>query len=183
MNLTCPSTLLRTVVRHPLTDVTLFARHAESGVAVAGIFFGSAGTLGREPAKDSNCTELRAWAQWVRGYLSGRVQSLKELPVDFAGCTPFAKSVLAACQRIPYGATVSYARLAAMAGRPGAARAAASVMRNNRFVLAVPCHRVIASDGGLGGFMGATNGEPLALKRALLEMERRALRFRSLQEM
>jgi len=175
----CPSILLRTVIRHPLTDVTLFARQTESGPAVAGICFGLAKTLGRHRARNSDSPQLRAWARCVCGFLSGSVQTLKELPLDFTGCSPFSKSVLVACQQIPYGATVSYAQLAARAGHPRAVRAAASVMRKNRFPLAVPCHRVIAKNGQLGGFMGARTGKPLALKMALLEMERKAPGFRS----
>lgn len=174
------SILLRAVVRHPLTDVTLFAGQTASGMVVAGICFGMVRALGRQHAQDSTIPELQEWTGFVKDFLSGGVRSLKELPLDFTGFTPFAKSVFAACRRIPYGATVSYSQLAAMAGHPDAVRATASVMRNNRFPLAVPCHRVIAKNGRPGGFMGARTGKPLALKAALLDMERKALGFRSL---
>ncbi len=75
---------------------------------------------------------------------------------------------MAACRRIPWGQTRSYAQLAAVAGRPGAARAVGSVMAKNRVPLVVPCHRVIASSGQLGGY-SAPQG--LSLKRRLLAME------------
>jgi methylated-DNA-[protein]-cysteine S-methyltransferase len=93
------------------------------------------------------------------------------MPIDLGRATPFRKAVLTSCKRIPRGSTVSYSRLAQMAGYARAARAAASVMRNNKFPLVVPCHRVITKSGGLGGFMGATRGRPIALKRVLLKLE------------
>jgi methylated-DNA-[protein]-cysteine S-methyltransferase len=58
-----------------------------------------------------------------------------------------------------------------MAGYPKAARAAAAVMRHNRFPLIVPCHRVVAAGFKLGGFMGATSGAPVRLKQKLLSHE------------
>ncbi len=81
---------------------------------------------------------------------------------------------MAACSIAP-GATVTYAGLAAMAGRPAAARAAAQAMARNRLAPLVPCHRVVASSG-LGGFMGegASVGDAswaLRLKRWLLARE------------
>ncbi|MBN1129711.1 MAG: MGMT family protein, partial [Chitinispirillaceae bacterium] len=63
------------------------------------------------------------------------------------------------------------ARLAEMAGFPGAARAAASVMRKNPFPLVIPCHRVVRSDGSVGGFMGKRKGAAVALKKRLLARE------------
>lgn len=65
--------------------------------------------------------------------------------------TPFAKKVYAIVARIPRGETRTYAQVAAAAGRPGAARAVGSIMRRNRHPH-VPCHRVVRSDGGLGGY-------------------------------
>jgi len=92
--------------------------------------------------------------------------------VDFSSGTPFTKKVLRAAGRIPWGETISYAELARRAGRPRAARGAATVMRNNRFPLIIPCHRVIKSNGKIGGFMGKQTGAPIELKKQLLERER-----------
>ena len=72
------------------------------------------------------------------------------------------------CRKIPYGKTLSYGQLAAKAGRPGAARAVGNHMAGNRTPIIVPCHRVLPSGGGLGGFSAAGG---VALKRRLLEME------------
>jgi methylated-DNA-[protein]-cysteine S-methyltransferase len=66
---------------------------------------------------------------------------------------------------------IIYGELAENAGYPKAIRAAASVMRNNRFPLVIPCHRVIGKGGRIGGFMGATTGSAVALKKKLLRRE------------
>ena len=96
-------------------------------------------------------------------------------PVDFSGApiaqdhlTPFARRVVAACRRIRWGQATSYGELAAKCGAAGAARAVGSVMAKNRFPLVVPCHRVLAASGKLGGY-SAPGG--LTTKRRLLEME------------
>ncbi len=68
--------------------------------------------------------------------------------------------------RVPVGRTVSYKQLAAKAGNPRAARAAANACARNPMPLRIPCHRVIAADGGLGGFSSG-----LAWKQRLLELE------------
>jgi methylated-DNA-[protein]-cysteine S-methyltransferase len=79
--------------------------------------------------------------------------------------TDFTSRVLATVRRIPPGRVSTYGDVAEIAGRPGAARAVGNIMRDCR-ARDVPCHRVVAAAGRLGGFGGAT-----ALKRALLEAE------------
>jgi len=74
--------------------------------------------------------------------------------------------VLRAQIRVPRGFVTTYGRLAAAAGRPGAARAAGHALATNPFPPVVPCHRTLRADGSLGGFGGG-----LALKRVLLESE------------
>jgi len=83
-------------------------------------------------------------------------------------CTEFARKAYAALQRIPYGATASYGEIAHALGQPLAARAVGHACATNPLPLFIPCHRVIASGGGLGGFGGG-----LDLKRALLAIESR----------
>lgn len=73
------------------------------------------------------------------------------LPLLFEG-SDFTKAVLQQLVGVPYGQTVSYGQLAAMAGSPGAARAVGSVMRKNPFVIVVPCHRVLPADGSIGNY-------------------------------
>lgn len=85
---------------------------------------------------------------------------------EFKG-TQFQQDVLRAMTKIQYGKTLSYKQLAQKAGYPNAYRAAASVCSHNDLVLVIPCHRVIASDGGPGGF-----GNDVGLKIRLLEHEK-----------
>ncbi len=72
--------------------------------------------------------------------------------IDVTDLPPFRQVVLEACHRVPYGKTASYTDLARAAGRPGAARAVGGAMAGNPLPLVVPCHRVLRSDGSLGGF-------------------------------
>jgi len=74
-----------------------------------------------------------------------------QLPVDVAG-TAFQQAVWAALRAIPPGETRSYAQIAAAAGKPGAVRAAGSACGGNNLAVLIPCHRVVRSDGGLGGY-------------------------------
>lgn len=89
--------------------------------------------------------------------------------VDFEDAPPFHRAAWTACRSIPMGETRSYAWLAERAGSAGASRAAGQSMARNRLPIVIPCHRVIASDGGMGGF-GSGAGE-LDLKRRLLDIE------------
>ena len=100
-------------------------------------------------------------------YASGDLTALDEIVLDFSRVTPFFSAAWNACRSIPPGETRSYAWLAAEAGSPLAMRAAGQSMARNRFSLIIPCHRVIASDGGLGGY----GGGGLGVKARLLQME------------
>lgn len=91
-------------------------------------------------------------------------------PVDLSGETLFCRRVYAALCRVPAGRVVSYAGLARAAGC-GSPRAVGQALRRNPFAPRVPCHRVIAADGTLGGFHGQTAGPELARKRRLLKGE------------
>jgi methylated-DNA-[protein]-cysteine S-methyltransferase len=98
--------------------------------------------------------------------------NLAEVKISLDGFSPFRKKVMAAARKINRGHTVSYQTLAQVAGFPKAFRAAASVMRKNPYPLVVPCHRVIMSNGSLGGFQGCKKGAPVELKRRLLDIEK-----------
>ena len=100
-------------------------------------------------------------------YVDGDMAALDEIDLDFSRVTPFFSAAWNACRRIPAGETRSYSWLAAEAGSPLAMRAAGQAMARNRFSLIIPCHRVIASDGGLGGY----GGGGLGVKAQLLQME------------
>jgi methylated-DNA-[protein]-cysteine S-methyltransferase len=101
-------------------------------------------------------------------YAEGETVELDDLPVSLDHLSPFQRRVVKACRAIRPGNRRTYGQLAATAGSPGAARAVGQVMASNRVPLIVPCHRVVASGGGLGGF-SAPQG--LAMKRRLLAME------------
>ncbi len=102
--------------------------------------------------------------QSVRDWLARPAGSL-ELPLDLQG-TPFQRRVWLALQQVPAGATISYADLARRLRLPTAARAVAGACARNPVALAVPCHRVVRSDGGLAGYRWGVE-----LKRKLLARE------------
>lgn len=105
----------------------------------------------------------------IAEYLQGRRVAFG-VPIDLSGLPPFQQRVLIATAAIPCGATRSYAWVAARIGAPRAVRAVGTALARNPIPLLIPCHRVLRSDGGLGGFsLGA--GRPL--KAALLELEAR----------
>ena len=86
--------------------------------------------------------------------------------VDLPNCAPFARNVLATCRQIPFGQTRSYSQLAAQVSRARAARSVGTAMARNPVPLIVPCHRVVRSDGRLGGFsaFGGTNTKQRLLR-------------------
>ena len=102
----------------------------------------------------------------VQAYFRGELTSMDDITLDLADAPPFFKAAWDACRTIPPGETRSYAWLAAAAGRPGASRAAGQAMAKNRLAIVIPCHRVVGSDGGLGGYGGG-----LDKKVKLLEAE------------
>lgn len=102
----------------------------------------------------------------ITAHLDGDPTSYEGLVIDLDWTTPLQHELAAAARAIPWGEVVSYGELAALAGRPGAARAAGSFCADNRYSLIIPCHRVVAADG-IGGY-GAAGP---ALKRRLLALE------------
>lgn len=102
----------------------------------------------------------------IDAWLDHDGDALMEIAVDLAGA-PFAVEVWHAARSVPYGETVSYGELAAMAGKPRAARAVGTACATCPATPFVPCHRVIAAGGRLGGY--GPGGD--ALKRALLAHE------------
>ena len=100
-------------------------------------------------------------------YSEGDLEALSGIELDLADAPPFFRAAWSACRTIPPGETRSYRWLAVEAGSPQAMRAAGQAMARNRFSLIIPCHRVISSDGGLGGY----GGGGLGVKARLLQME------------
>ena len=102
----------------------------------------------------------------VRAHLAGVRTDYGSLELDLRGQTAFHCRLVETLRAVPWGEVVSYGELAALAGRPGAARAAGSMCAGNPFALVVPCHRVVAANG-IGGY--GTSG--VELKRRLLALE------------
>jgi methylated-DNA-[protein]-cysteine S-methyltransferase len=97
-----------------------------------------------------------------------------DVPLDLTGSSAWDRAVLEGVRRIPWGRTESYGGVARMIGRPGAARAVGGAVGRNPIGVIVPCHRVIAGDGSIGGYGGdawGSRASRLALKRDLLRME------------
>ena len=101
----------------------------------------------------------------LQGYFDGEKVSFPD-SLDLSGATTFHRAVWNATRSIPYGETRTYAWVAQQIGRPQAFRAVGGALARNPFPIIVPCHRVLASNGNLGGFSGG-----LALKKRLLELE------------
>jgi len=113
-------------------------------------------------------------------HLAGARQAFS-VPVVLEGLSGWDRRVLEGVRTIPHGATAGYGELARRIGSPGAARAVGGAVGRNPIGLLIPCHRVIAGDGTLGGYGGSWFGsreELLALKRALLAVESVAVRRR-----
>ncbi|HET6867571.1 MAG TPA: methylated-DNA--[protein]-cysteine S-methyltransferase [Solirubrobacteraceae bacterium] len=98
-------------------------------------------------------------------YFAGRRERF-DLPVDWALTRGFGRRVLQATAKIPYGATATYKQMATQAGSPRASRAAGNALGSNPIPIVVPCHRILHSGGGLGGYTGG-----LEKKRLLLGVE------------
>ena len=99
-------------------------------------------------------------------YFAGERETF-DLPLAPAG-TPWQRAVWDALLSVPYGETITYAELAARAGRPGAARAAGAANGRNPISVLIPCHRVVGTSGALTGYAGGVDakGRLLALERA-----------------
>lgn len=91
-----------------------------------------------------------------------------DVPLDVADAPVFERRIWAACRKVQWGQTASYKDLAVRVGEPKAARAVGRAMGRNRCPIVVPCHRILRSDGSLGGYSGHTG---LSFKQRLLEME------------
>lgn len=104
----------------------------------------------------------------IKDYFVGKKVDFLDCQLNLDNYTNFQKKILQATRKIPYGETRSYKWVAQTAGYPRAYRAVGNVMRNNPIPLIIPCHRVIKSNGMLGGFFGK---EKVALKKKIINLE------------
>ena len=130
--------------------------------------------LGDADPQSAAVAHLRAALAAAERFLSGDLDALDELPIDLEDRAGWDRLVLGAVRQIPVGTTASYGEVARMIGRAGAARAVGGAVGRNPVGLVIPCHRVIAGDGSLGGYGGGWWGgrqAGLELKRELLARE------------
>jgi len=157
------TTAARETLPTPFGELTVVA----SGETVLASCFGDPGWLGGRldglTVQDGRIASTISAA--VAAYVAGDVGALDAVDVRQAG-GPFRQAAWQAMRAIPPGQTWSYARLAAEAGQPSAVRAAGSACARNLVAPFVPCHRVVRSDGSLGGYAYG-----LDVKRALLAHE------------
>ena len=121
-------------------------------------------------------TFLRTLQEQITAYFEGVcVNFRRDVPLALEGLSSFGISVLTTCRDIGFGQTITYGQLAKKSGRPAASRAVGSALAKNPLPLIIPCHRIIRSDGKLGGF-SAPGG--IILKERMLELEHRAIKAR-----
>ncbi|MBS7456336.1 methylated-DNA--[protein]-cysteine S-methyltransferase [Coralloluteibacterium stylophorae] len=155
-----------TTLATPAGPLSLLA-DADGVLHAAGFTARPQALLPRPDARWRERGELGAVTRALRAYLEGDVEAVGALAVAQPG-GGFVQAARAAMRAIPAGTTLSYRDLAARAGRPTAVRAAGGACAGNRIAVVVPCHRVLRSDGSLGGFLWG-----LPVKRWLLQHERR----------
>ncbi|MEU6216016.1 methylated-DNA--[protein]-cysteine S-methyltransferase [Streptomyces sp. NPDC047022] len=125
-----------------------------------------ASRLGTQPVEDPGSPLLAEAIRQLTAYFAGELRDFA-LPLDWSLITGFNRQVLRElASGVPYGAVVGYGDLAGRVGQPGAAQAVGVAMGSNPLPVVVPCHRVVESDGGIGGFGGG-----LETKRKLLALE------------
>lgn len=129
------------------------------GVVLAHDFHFGSGEGGMGPTGDELVERFRA-------FLAGDDVDFDDVEIDLGWATPMQQALAETLRSVPPGEVVSYGELAALAGRPGAARAAGAFCAANRFAFIVPCHRVVAAHG-IGGYGSAG----VDVKRRLLALE------------
>ena len=148
----------------------LFIAATQDGVDEVRLGRGSRTMVSSQHAKNSHPSAHR-WRvkaqKELRSYLRGRSRSFST-PCDLRGLPAFTHAVLKAATQIPYGEVRSYRWLAQRLGKPKAARAVGNALARNPIPIIIPCHRVVRSNGTIGGYALGTG-----LKKRLLEMEKK----------
>lgn len=112
---------------------------------------------------------LKEVSKQLQAYFEGRLTAFS-LPLRPMGSS-FQLQVWKGLETIPYGQTLSYAQLAQRIGKPGACRAVGGANSKNPLPILIPCHRVIAADGSLGGYSAGNGIDGKAIKQKLLALE------------
>jgi O-6-methylguanine DNA methyltransferase len=111
-------------------------------------------------------------AQQLVEYLAGGRRTF-DVPIDLRARADWDRAVLGGVGEVPWGEVTSYGRVARRIGRPGAARAVGGAVGRNPIGIVIPCHRVVAGDGSIGGYGGDWSGS----REALLDVKRELLRL------
>jgi len=134
----------------------------------------SAGGSRSDPEIESDLSYFKPLQEQIAAYFGGEVVVFgDDIPVNFGLMSDFGRAVLGACRQVGFGRTITYSGLARRIGNPKASRAVGGAMAANPMPLIIPCHRVLRSDGELGGF-SAPGG--VAIKKRLLEHEQCCVR-------
>lgn len=154
--------LLLAATREGLVNVVFHATETVRDMALDRL----ASRLGSEPVEAPDSPLLTEAIRQVDAYFAGERHRF-DLPLDWSLISGFNRQVLRElASGVPYGTVVGYGDLAGRVGQPGAAQAVGMAMGSNPLPVVVPCHRVVESDGGIGGFGGG-----LETKRKLLALE------------
>jgi methylated-DNA-[protein]-cysteine S-methyltransferase len=138
---------------------------------------------GLEPSRDRRGAMVERAVGALEAFLDGDASLLEGIPLDLADRGEWDRNVLAGVRALRWGEVASYGGIARAIGRTGAARAVGGAVGRNPIGLAIPCHRVIAGDGTIGGYGGdwfGSRDELLAIKRELLAREGVVLPARAL---
>jgi methylated-DNA-[protein]-cysteine S-methyltransferase len=154
--------LLLAATREGLVNVVFHATDAVRDRALGRL----ASRLGTQPVEAPGSPLLAEATRQVEAYFAGERHDF-DVPLDWSLISGFNREVLRElASGVPYGTVVGYGELAGRVGQPGAAQAVGTAMGSNPLPVVVPCHRVVESDGGIGGFGGG-----LETKRRLLALE------------
>lgn len=116
--------------------------------------------VGTVKSRGNRDKHLANGVKWVEAFLSGRPLKDKDRPpIDLADRNPWDRRVLESVATIPWGKTASYGQIARQVGSPRASQAVGGALGRNPIMFLIPCHRVIASDGTLGGWGGDRWGD------------------------
>ena len=156
-------------VASPIGDLHIAV--SDAGVAEIGFGWQESGVafadrlIARGFAPVADAAAVAPVAAELGRYFAGEARQFAA-PIDWRGVTPFARAVLEATARVPFGVTVTYRDIAVATGKPGAVRAVGNALHRNPVPVIVPCHRIVRSDLTLGGYAGG-----LEAKRRLLALE------------
>lgn len=154
--------LLLTATDHGLVRLAFHTGEREAPPVLARL----AARLDAEPVADPAHPVLVTTREQLDAYFRGELPAFS-IPLDWSLCSGFHSRVLRTlAESVPFGSVIGYQGLAGRVGETGAARAVGAAMGANPLPVVVPCHRVVAADGGIGGFNGG-----LETKRALLALE------------